>query len=143
MIVWRDVMSVGAPSLDADHKGLIETINEAEHWIHMESWTQLELISTELLRYVDEHFRREEAILDAVSYRDIAHHKAQHAAMVLRAKAFHEKFLVASTDEEKRSCSLALVKTLGEWLINHILKEDMKYRNFIPRKAPARSNRPR
>jgi len=51
--------------------------------------------------------------------------------------------LAASADDVKKSCSLALVKTLGEWLINHILKEDMKYRNFIPRKAPARSNRPR
>jgi len=142
MIVWRDVMSVGAPALDADHRGLIESINAVEHWIGMETWAQVELISDDLLRYVDEHFHREEAILTAMEYPDLAHHKAQHAAMAAKIRFLHGKFSGATVDE-KRTCAHLLTKTLGEWLINHILKEDMRYRNFIPRKAPARLLGPR
>ena len=104
----------------------------------MESWTQVELISKDLLRYVDEHFHREEAILTAMKYPDLAAHVSQHVTMASKVRAFHDRLTTAAGDDEKRSCSHLLVKTLGEWLVNHILKEDMKYRNFIPRKVARR-----
>ncbi|MBI3446395.1 MAG: hemerythrin domain-containing protein, partial [Magnetospirillum sp.] len=78
MIVWRDAMSVGSPALDADHKRLIDLINLTEQWIGQDNWRQVATVTDELLRYVDEHFRREEAVQIAMKYPDFEQHKKQH-----------------------------------------------------------------
>lgn len=136
MIVWREAMSVGAPALDADHKRLIDLINMTEQWIGQDNWRQVSTITDELLRYVDEHFRREEAVMAATKYPDIEAHKKGHEALAFKAKLLHDKFKAATLEEDLKTCSQVLIRVLTDWLVTHILKEDMKYKSCIPKKAP-------
>jgi len=134
MISWRDAMSVGSPALDADHKRLIELINLTEEWGARENWPQVGAVIDDLLVYVQEHFRREEAVLLAVKFPESeAHHKG-HEALSARARLLHDKFKAAANDDERKTCLLVLTKVLNEWLLDHILKQDMTYKPFIPKK---------
>lgn len=137
MIVWREAMSVGAPALDADHKRMIDMINLAEQWIGQDNWRQVATITDELLRYVDEHFRREEAVMAATRYPETEQHRKGHEALAAKARLLHEKFKAARLEEDQKTCSQVLIRVLTDWLVNHILREDMKFKPFIPRKAPA------
>ncbi|KIL99255.1 Hemerythrin [Paramagnetospirillum magnetotacticum MS-1] len=136
MIVWRDAMSVGAPALDADHKRLIDLINLTEQWIGQDNWRQVATVTDELLRYVDEHFRREESVMAAIKYPEIEQHKKAHETLAQKARLLHEKFKAATQDEDLKTCSQVLIRVLTDWLVTHILKEDMKYKASIPKKAP-------
>ena len=137
MISWRDAMSVGSPALDSDHKRLIELINLTEEWGARESWSQVGAVIDDLLLYVQEHFHREEAVQVAIRFPDMeAHHKG-HEALSARARLLHDKFKLAASDGERKTCLLVLTKVLNDWLLDHILKQDMKYKPFIPKKAPS------
>lgn len=135
MIVWRDAMSVGAPALDADHKRLIDLINMTEQWIGQDNWRQVGSVTDELLTYVNDHFRREEAVMAAVKFPDQENHRKGHEALAHKARLLHEKFKSATLEEDLKTCSQVLIRVLTDWLLSHILKEDMKYKPFIPKKA--------
>ncbi|MBI3444256.1 MAG: hypothetical protein HY055_02545, partial [Magnetospirillum sp.] len=63
-------------------------------------------------------------------------HKKQHEVLAMKAKVLHDKFKAATTDDDLKTCSQVLIRVLTDWLVSHILKEDMKYKPFIPKKAP-------
>ncbi len=136
MILWRDAMSVGAPALDADHKRLIDLVNLTEQWIEQENWQQVGSITGELLAYVKDHFSREEAVQAAIKFPEAEAHKKLHEALALKARVLSDKFKAATTQDELKSCAVVMAKVLGDWLVTHILKEDMRFKPFIPKKAP-------
>lgn len=136
MITWRDAMSVGSPALDADHKKLIELFNLAEEWGNRENWPQIGAVIDELQVYVRDHFSREEAVQAAIKFPHAEAHKKQHEVLAMKAKVLLDKFKAAASDAERKTCAAVLVKVLNEWLIDHILKEDMKFKPLIPKKAP-------
>ncbi|RAU24001.1 hypothetical protein CU669_01235 [Paramagnetospirillum kuznetsovii] len=136
MISWRDAMSVGSPALDADHKKLIELLNLAEEWVSRESWPQVGAVITDLLVYVRDHFAREEAVQSAIKFPEAEAHKKHHEALAMKAKLLHDKFKTATSDDGRKTCGGVLIKVLNEWLIDHILKQDMKFKPLIPKKAP-------
>jgi hemerythrin-like metal-binding protein len=135
MIIWRDAMSVGAPTLDNDHKKLIDLINLTEQWVGQDNWRQVATVTDELLRYVDEHFRREEAVMAAIKYPELEQHKKVHETLTHKVRLLSDKFKGATQEEELKIGSQVLIRVLTDWLMTHILKEDMKYKAFIPRKA--------
>lgn len=137
MIHWRDAMSVGAPTLDADHKKLIDMLNLTEQWIGQDNWVMVATITDDLLAYVQDHFKREEAVMAAIRFPERETHIKQHEALALKAKILHEKFKAATTDEARKTCSSVLIKVLTDWLVSHILKEDMRYKPLMPKKPPS------
>jgi hemerythrin-like metal-binding protein len=136
MISWQDAMSVGSPALDADHKKLIELINLAEQSGNASAWPQVTTVMTNLLAYVQEHFRREEAVLNALHFPEVEAHTKLHETLAMKVRLLHDKFMVAPSDGDRRTCCSILVKVLNDWLVDHILRQDMKYKPFISKKAP-------
>ncbi|OAN50288.1 hypothetical protein A6A04_02490 [Paramagnetospirillum marisnigri] len=137
MITWRDAMSVGSPALDADHKKLIELLNLAEEWVSREAWPQVSAVIDDLMAYVRDHFAREEAVQLAIKYPEAESHKKLHEALSMKTRLLHDKFKAAPNDEARKTCGQVLIKVLNEWLIDHILKQDMKFKALIPKKAPS------
>ena len=134
MISWRDAMSVGSPALDSDHKRLIEMINLTEEWGNREAWIQVGAVIDDLMAYVREHFQREEAVMAAVKFPELDAHRKGHEALSNKTKLLHAKFRSCTSDEERKTCAAVLTKVLHDWLVDHILKEDMKYKPLIPKK---------
>jgi len=135
MITWRDAMSVGAPALDADHKKLIELVNFADQWVARESWPQVATVLDELMVYAQGHFRREESVMAALKFPETESHKKLHEALGMRARVLRDRFNACAHDEDRRACGAILLKVLNDWLLDHILKQDMKYKPYIPKKA--------
>ena len=135
-IAWRDAMSTGIAGLDNDHKQLIALINGVEQALSGASVSTVGNSLTELLDYVQAHFEREEKVFTALNAPELEAHKKLHQDLAAKAKVFDSKFRMAKTDEDRRKIGSILQAFLQDWLVNHILKEDLKIKPLVP-KRPA------
>jgi hemerythrin len=128
---WMDSYSVGDDDLDADHRRLISIIDQfiasvAEHRTKEVTGRILE----QLTDYTVDHFRREEEFMRRVNYPDYAQHRAIHNKLARRVT----EFSVGWRREQEDPAAVA--EFLMEWLLHHILEDDMKYAPYL-RKQPA------
>ncbi len=124
---WSSEFSVGVEKLDDQHKKMIRTINKLIE--NPDSSVDSEVVSevlNELRQYACEHFELEETILEEIGYPDLECHKAEH-------KAFREKLVAvcSATTVHINDVPSILFNFLNDWLVNHILQDDMKYRSFL------------
>ncbi len=119
---WDETYSVGDAHLDEQHKGLIDLINMLDREMAVDVALGL------LQRYVDEHFRDEERMLEEAGYPDLAAHKLQH-------EAFEEWLRVSRTASQSGEVAGLLrdnIRTyLKTWLVNHILVSDKAYASYL------------
>lgn len=123
-IPWSNVYSVQIPSIDAQHKKLIDLINLLHHQL-MENPNDKQIIGEaiqELFDYAQEHFSYEESLLKEHDYPDYFKHKSEH-------RAFKKKIKSYSKDSELELHELLFF--LQSWLITHIKGVDSKYSAFL------------
>jgi len=123
-ILWRPQMSLGNALLDGDHRYLISLINTVELALR-DPAARDSLIATldQLAAYTIEHFEREERIMHAVHYLGLARHRNAHrelAQRLVEIRAAIEGATEATPAETDR-----LVELLRDWLLDHVLKEDL------------------
>lgn len=124
---WKDSFSVGIESIDNDHKGLINIINDLFDAIsHGMAKEHISSVLAKLIDYTKTHFKREEAYFEKTNYPLIEEHKQQH-------DLFINKINNLQTDFEKgnQTISVELLKFLTDWLVNHILSSDRKYKEHF------------
>ena len=141
-IAWRDAMTTGVAGLDNDHKRLIVLINIVEVALTESSTEAISNALTELLEYVAAHFAREEAVFTAINYPGIVAHKKLHQDLTAKARLLDAKFRSSKTDEERRKVGSVLNNFLQDWLVNHILKEDLKIKSLVPARHPQQPKPP-
>lgn len=135
---WTENMSVGVPELDADHKELVRVINRLGECSEdaAQSRTIRQCLFA-LLRYAEYHFAREEKVLAACHYPEAREHKLEHRDFVDRVNRLHRRF-----DDSPEAAAAVfndeLLAFLRDWLIHHILIEDMAYRAHAERNPEAR-----
>lgn len=135
---WTEKMSVGVPELDADHKELIKVINQLA--ASSGDPTRANVIRQSLfalLRYAEYHFAREEKVLAACNYPELAEHKLEHRDFVARINEIHRRF-DETPDDTAAVVNEELLGFLRDWLNHHILIEDMAYRPHAERSPAAR-----
>lgn len=125
---WTPKMSVGLNRLDDDHKSLIAIINRLAESLEDEKASRVVQQSlTALLRYTEYHFGREEAVLRAVGYDHLTHHRDEHGRFVEELKELRADFTELDDVDQKRR----LLDFLKDWLTHHILIEDMAYKDRV------------
>lgn len=129
---WREQLSVGNDLLDSDHKYLIEIINRAENGLRKRSLSEVSDALDRLFRYSIMHFSREEKIAVAVGYSHAAHLHESHEGL-LRGL---DKVRQAVGDEWTDASVEGFGTFLRDWLINHVIKEDMLMRPFLKKFSP-------
>jgi len=73
---WSEEYSVHLRVIDNDHKDLVDTVNALHDGIKGGSARdKIGQIIGNLARYVDDHFVREEGLMEAYSYPNLAQHK--------------------------------------------------------------------
>ena len=123
---WKPEMSVGVARLDAQHKGLIALINQLGE---EGTDTDMEYILVELERYVREHFRDEEQLMETAGYPELSAHKEEHQAF---EDWLHSvKAAYGSGGEARFYIADDVNKYLRDWLANHILIIDMEYKGKL------------
>eukprot|EP01084_Bolivina_argentea_P235411 396151_1 len=109
---WSETFCIGHDETNTEHKNLFEKINAlAADKANAE-------ILTDLLAYVKLHFDNEEGRMEAKGYKELVGHKA-----------VHEKFLADCAGVKEVSDETIVF--LKQWLVDHILVSDMKYKGVL------------
>ena len=132
---WKDEYSVGIEKIDRQHRHLFEIINKLIDRSAASSDSKLVSETlTEMLNYAKEHFTTEEELMQEYGYPEIESHKEQH---IYFFKATAELSINALNNQSM--VSREIVEFLKLWLTLHILKCDMKYKEFFKAKIPAKA----
>jgi len=124
-IFWTDDFSVGVTALDNQHKKLVELINQLIDVSDVDS-DNFKNILEQMFNYTKEHLLYEEQLMKEHGYPEFEHHKATH---LLFNKQLSNFFF--DTEMKEMESPEIVLSFLQDWLTNHILKEDMKYKSFF------------
>ncbi|MEG7524031.1 MAG: bacteriohemerythrin [Chromatiales bacterium] len=126
-IEWSESMSVGNPSIDQDHKIIVKLINQLYAQIGtMEDQKALGSALNTLIDYTLYHFSREERVMLACRYPSFEDHKRQHEKLTDQVADIAHRFFEKKDDIVQDE----LLDFLKNWLMNHILKQDIGFRPY-------------
>ena len=128
-IVWSSACSVQSAYLDRQHQNLIKIVNDFNQAAARGDGTKVAYtILNRLVQYAEKHFRDEEKLLEIARY---------PAAQLNNHIREHEKL----TEDIFRHCENwssygkealpEIGRFLKDWLMDHILTSDMKYRKYV------------
>lgn len=137
LIQWDDAWRVGNSAIDYDHQMLVNITNQL--WDLKQQprvdHADVSRILGQLIDYVKRHFAREEAIFMASDYPDKEAHKAMHVELT---KVVEDIAVVFDRDPSLLDLD-EIMTFLKRWLMDHIVKHDMGYRDYINTDAKQRS----
>ena len=127
-IKWDSKFELGIPTIDEQHKNLVQLCNNFYQEILQQSNKpafECSFSNTlhECVEYVKTHFRDEETLMKACGYEEFAEHKKRH-------DEFIETVLQTSRlvqNENNIKSALKFVKFLYDWVLSHIAHEDKLY----------------
>ncbi len=132
-IEWSDALSVGVKAIDDDHKYLVSIINKLVDALeNSASQNILESVFSELEKYTVYHFDHEEQLMYAQcsSFEDEAYidaHVKQHQRFFNDIPELKKKIFNTSS----KDLALEVVEYLANWLIEHIVTEDLSFTEYI------------
>jgi len=125
---WSDEYSVGIRIIDNDHRDLFSIVNELHRAIESNSaLTVIKDLIDRLIKYVQEHFEREERLMAEYKYPGLADHRNRHQDFVGLIYAIRRIHI----ESPERLDHTKLLLMLETWLKLHILKSDRKYLPFL------------
>lgn len=122
---WDNELATGFKDIDNQHQGLIEVINEAiQLCLSNEKISEqgIENIYVKLVKYVDEHFRAEEDLMNRIGI-DLKH-KSEHIRVHLEFRENMKQYFSDLKSLETPEKLGAVVEYLIRWLTHHILNMD-------------------
>jgi len=120
---WRDEYSVKVPSIDAQHRRLVDMLNDLhEGMVSGTGSERLSALLAGLVDYTAKHFAYEESLLVEHGYPLTKEHVAEHQRLVAQVLDFQRKYALSQA-----SINMQLMKFLKDWLIKHILGSDKAY----------------
>ncbi len=121
--------SVGVDEMDEHHKKIIDLINEMHSAMKEgEGNEKVGEILEEMRSYTDYHFKAEERYLEKNDYPSgkLKEQEDQHQKYVEKIEEYQDKI-----EEGSLSLSMEVMNFLKDWLSNHILEIDMKYKEYF------------
>lgn len=117
---WGDNWLTGNTEIDADHKLLVQYVNElSTAMMQSKGRDVLGGILNKLAHYTTDHFAREERIWQDGGLPSLAGHKKVHADLLAKVGQFAEDF-----HNGKKTISMEMLAFLREWLMDHVFKTD-------------------
>ena len=132
LMTWNDKMSVGVSMLDADHKKLVEMLNELYDAVQNgKGKDSLGKILDSLIDYTKIHFAHEEKFFLQTNYPESAVHKKEHDDLTSQVLDVQKKYKNGASG----TLSLEVLNFLKYWLVNHIGAADKKYGPYLNSKG--------
>ncbi|WP_320129846.1 bacteriohemerythrin [uncultured Sphaerochaeta sp.] len=123
---WQPRFASGQPEIDRQHKELIDLGNDLiEALLRNAEQAQLSVLLDSLSLHIAEHFRDEEAYLEAIKYPGYAEHKLEHQMLYAKVQK-----LLLETKEGKSSLEDCINFLSKNVIMEHLLIEDIKYFPF-------------
>ena len=126
-ITWTSDLSVGDHSIDDDHKELFALVDELDSADMSHDY--INSILDRLKAYTRGHFSREEEYMEQVGYPGMEGHLLQHKNFIEWLETIRATY--ARFPQSPFIIGDSVNSYLQRWLRQHILEEDMKYRDFI------------
>jgi len=127
---WSDDLSVCIPELDTEHKHFIQLVNEFNEAITQRmDIAEIKKRMQAILDDAGAHFYHEESLLRAWCYPDTEEHAQKHAKILIELSGSMGK----ANSSMEYDCIEADLK-LKNILIEHLLTEDIKYRDYLQKK---------
>ena len=126
-IQWSERISVNNYDIDNQHKYLIQLTNNLI--LNSNAKVNSAIIGetlTKLYKYIKEHFKDEEALLEKFNYPKLEEHKKEHRKFVLRIAGFCKDVY-----DRKSTVTEEMISFLVVWLLNHTGVDDQDYKNYI------------
>jgi len=126
LLKWKDEYSMGEEEIDKQHKGLFKLSNEIYDLVEagIDDYEHFRKLFLALNDYSIEHFVYEEIYMREQGYPNLKEHIQQHNEFANKVRD-----LCIGIDRETH------IRDIGEfvstWLVEHVLNEDMNYREFI------------
>lgn len=131
LIEWNEKLSVGIDEIDEQHKKWISIINDLHDSIlDGKSRDTLEKIANDMEAYTFHHFSEEEKLLEKIGYPELFEHSRVHFNFRQEISRLKNDIL-----SRKGILSTQVMGVLKNWLLDHIMEEDMKYGEFIKKKS--------
>jgi hemerythrin len=123
LLTWSDKYSVGVKTLDNQHAGLVDTLNEL-HAAMMKGLAQDATgpLLRKLAAYTRDHFTAEESMMTSAKFPGLSQHRVKHRDLTKQVEEFVGRF-----EKGEITVNIHLMNFLRDWLANHILKEDKEY----------------
>ena len=134
-LVWREQLSVGNDAIDSDHRYLIEVINQVERNLEAKNQDELSASLDSLSKYSQEHFAREEKIAHAVGYGK-AHQLSLSHEILFKQLDQAKREIRAMGKSWSSEVVENFVDFLRNWLINHVIKEDLLMKPSLQKHSP-------
>lgn len=131
LLSWRDDYLVGEQTIDRDHQRLFDLINEFHDAYHR-SWEKREIakVLAGVVAYAEEHFQREERIMAAAGYPDLAVHRKIHEELYEMLYQLQEGY-----ESGRRNIDGQTTRFLNQWLVDHILDNDLRIGEYMRKHA--------
>jgi len=128
LLNWNENLSVKIPSIDEQHKVLINMINNLQDAMSSgDSRAVLGDIFDGLIKYTEQHFSFEERLFAEHGYPETENHLKEHTSFVAKVRDLHNQF----TGSSNFMIGVDVMKFLTDWLVNHIQGIDAKYTDFF------------
>ncbi len=137
MLQWREELSVGHPDIDNDHKVLISIINDFEKTV--DNWPGEKVIHEVLIKlhdYAGQHFSREEDIQVNHHYPFREEHKREHNILLAQVVDRANRYFIKKTEPITKEALQGVAEFLKHWLVDHIIKSDLRMRRFVAPRPP-------
>jgi hemerythrin-like metal-binding protein len=133
-IVWEARYEAGVAEVDEDHRRLVALINELDAVLGADGdLMRVGMIIDALVDYIHYHFGREEALMAGAGYDGAGDHAIAHTQL----RYFLSRLVEAYTKRPSRETAARVRDYLQEWLMDHILVEDMKFAAAVAARAAA------
>jgi methyl-accepting chemotaxis protein len=128
---WKEEYSVGVVSMDAHHQKLVSLINRLDAAVKAgENEAAIRGIFKELVNYTQYHFKAEEDLMARIDYPTLPEHQKIHRDFLDAVSATHARWKSGDTAVPQE-----LLRTLEQWLIQHITGVDKQYGAHYARHA--------
>lgn len=137
-VEWDASFLLGIQEFDEHHKHLVDLLNRA--YDDFQSGTHLDDIDAileEMLEYATYHFAAEERWMKGCGYPGTEKHCTEHADFTRKVVE-----MARNGSPDKLMLIMEVMAFLNYWLVDHILKTDAEYGQFVRTHAIAPSSPP-
>ncbi len=115
----------GIAMIDEEHQKLFELADQLYDLLNNDfipdKYDYIVEVIDGLKEYAKKHFKDEEDYMRSISYKRLFSHKIEHQAFLEKIGTFDLEII----DEDQKQTCLELLSFISDWLVNHILGNDI------------------
>ncbi len=122
---WTADLSIGIDLIDAQHKRIVDYINQLNDARQTGEKKAVGLVLEGLAEYTLSHFGYEEAVMTAARFPGTAQHRRGHERFARQLAEYGHRYALGE------EVAAEVLDTLNKWLLNHIKREDHDYMDLV------------